>query len=240
MKPNAPHDLLKADPKDRERYRKFSLVHLTAYAVYWLNNWNIPTTYENISVLNGRLFPSDFGMPGFPNIPDGLRTNRSLMQMRPKYRGFATSDPRQGVHLTEKGLAEAMQVVDEIGPPSFNGKIVEQPVSEEDPRRPSKDRERSRNPAQIVNDIRSKILFRRYTEDRLNDAEVAHLLGLVGLYDHTLPTELRKAFSQIRSDAVEAGDDEVREFLDAVAERFSDYLNRPDPRRRPTKSQREA
>lgn len=239
MKPETPSDLLKADAKNRELYRKFSLVHLTAYSVYWLNHWEFPTTYENISVLNSRLFPNDFGMQGFANLPDGLRTNRSLLQMRPKYRGFATSDPRQGVHLTEKGLAEAMQVADAIGPPSFSGKIVELPVSEEDPRRPGKDRERARNPAQIVHDIRSKILFQRYIENRLNDAEVAHLLGLIGLYDHTPPTELRKAISQIRSDAVEAGDKQVCEFLDAAAERFSDYLNRPDPRRRPSKSKRE-
>jgi hypothetical protein len=240
VKPNTPIDLLKADAKDRERYRKFSLVHLTAYSVYWLTEWEIPTTYENVSVLNWRLFPNDFGMQGFPSIPDGLRTNRSLLQMRPKYRGFATSDPRQGVHLTEKGLEEATQVTEEIGPPSFSGKVVEQQVSEEDPRRPTKDRERSRNPAQIMHDIRSKILFRRYAENRLEDSEVAHLLGLVGLYDHTLPTELRKAFAQIRNDAVEAGDKQICEFLDAVGVRFSEYLNRPDPRRRPSKSKREA
>jgi hypothetical protein len=178
-------------------------------------------------------------MQGFPNLPDGLRTNRSLLQMRPKYRGFATSDPRQGVHLTEKGLAEALQVVEAIGPPSFGGKTVEQPAIEEDPRRPGKDRERSRNPAQIVKDVRSKILFRRYLDNRLEETEVAHLLGLVGLYDHTLPTELRKAFSQMRSDAIEAGDDEVCQFLDAVAARFVQYLNRPDPRRS-SKPKREA
>lgn len=240
VKPNTPIDILKADAKDRSRYRKFSLVHLTAYSVYWLTEWEIPTTYENVSVLNWRLFPNDFGMQGFPSLPDGLRTNRSLLQMRPKYRGFATSDPRQGVYLTEKGRIEALQVVDAIGPPSFGGAKVEQPAIEEDPRRPSKDRERSRNPVQIANEIRSKILFRRYTDNRLDEADVAHLLGLVSLYDHTLPTELRKAFSQIRSDAAEAGDDEVCNFLDAVAVRFADYLNRPDPRRRPSKTNRES
>lgn len=240
MKPNSPIELLNVDAKDRNRYRKFSLAHLTAYSVYWLTQWEIPTTYEHVSILNGRLFPNDFGMQGFPSLPDGLRTNRSLLQMRPKYRGFATSDPRQGVHLTEKGLTEALQVIEEIGPPSFGGTIVETPAIEQDPRRPGKDRERSRNPVQIVQDVRSKILFRRYSENRLDDADVAHLLGLVGLYDHTLPTELRKAFSQIRTDAIEAGDNEVCKFLDAVATRFADYLNRPDPRRSSSKSKRES
>jgi hypothetical protein len=110
LQPATARDLLKADPKEKKGYRFFSLVHLTAYSVYWLTQWGIPTTYENVSVLNGRLFPADFSMQGFPELPDAFRTNRSLLQMRPKYRGFATSDPREGVHLTEKGKTEAITV----------------------------------------------------------------------------------------------------------------------------------
>ena len=101
LQPTTARDLLKADAKEKENYRGFSLAHLTAYSVYWLTQWGIPTTYENVSVLNGRLFPADFSMQGFPELPDAFRTNRSLLQMRPKYRGFATSDPREGVHLGE-------------------------------------------------------------------------------------------------------------------------------------------
>ena len=78
---------------------------------------------------------------------------------------------------------------------------------------------------------RNKILFRRFKEGKLNETEVVHLLGLVGLYDHTLPTELRKAFKRMRADSVTVNDTEVVEFFDAVAERFHTYLNRPDPRR---------
>ena len=60
LQPATERDLLKADPKEMKNYRGFSLVHLTAYTVYWLTKWEISTTYENISVLNGRLFPADF------------------------------------------------------------------------------------------------------------------------------------------------------------------------------------
>jgi hypothetical protein len=97
MTPQNARDLLKVDAKDRRRYAEFSLAHLTAYSVHWLNVWNIGTSYENVSVLNGRLFPADFAMTGFPELPDASRTNRSLLQMRPKYRGLATTDPRRGV-----------------------------------------------------------------------------------------------------------------------------------------------
>jgi len=231
MEPQTARDLLKVDSKDRNLYAGFSLAHLTAYSVYWLTAWDIPTTYENVSVLNGRLFPDDFAMQGFSELPDAFRTNRSLLQMRPKYRNFAASNPRKGVYLTEKGGAVAAAVLQRIGAPTFGGLPVSIRSPTIDPRRPNKDMERARNPAQTVLDIRNKILFRRFKEGKLNETEVVHLLGLVGLYDHTLPTELRKAFKRMRADAVTVNDTEVVDFIDAVAERFHTYLNRPDPRR---------
>ena len=69
MQPATARDLLKADAKDKKNYRGYSLVHLTAYSVYGLTQWGIPTTYENVTVLNGRLFPADFSMQGFRAIP---------------------------------------------------------------------------------------------------------------------------------------------------------------------------
>jgi hypothetical protein len=171
-------------------------------------------------------------MQGFPEMPDGLRTNRSLMQMRPKYRGFATSDPRTGVNLTEKGEAEARRVTERLGVPECNGKPIEDQRPEIDPRRPCKGKERTRSPAELMEDIRARILYRRFCEGKLAEADVVHLLGLVGLYDHTLPSELRKAFGDLRKDAEEVGDSEIIRFLEAVRERFAGYLNRPDPRRR--------
>lgn len=229
MQPASARDLLKADPKERNQYRRFSLAHLTAYSVYWITQWGIPTTYENVSVLNSRLFPRDFSMQGFPELPDAFRTNRSLLQMRPGYRGFATSDPREGVHLTEKGKAQAMAVLATIGPPSFDGTSAPEPTVEVDPRRPNKDKEKTRNPAHIMEEIRSKILFRRFKEGKIAEAQIVHLLGLVGLYDHTLPSELRKAFDQLREDAQQVNDAEVLAFLQSVGERFRTYLDRRDP-----------
>ena len=58
------------------------------------------------------------------------------------------------------------------------------------------------------------------------DTEVVHLLGLVGLYDHTKPVELRNELKQLRKDAKAVGDNEVVGFLDSVEERFHSYLHR--------------
>jgi len=189
----------------------------------------MPTTYENVSVLNARLFPGDFGMAGFPGFPDAFRTNRTLLQMRPKYRAFATSDPRKGVHLTEKGKSEVSRVLSAIGVPTTEGKPVPSSVPVIDARRPNRDKERTFNPAQVVEEGKSKLLFRKYKEGKLEEADTVHLLGLLKAYDHTPPGEVRKMYRSMREAANDAQDDEFLGFLTAVHVRFRDYLEKQDP-----------
>jgi len=228
MRPESPRDLLKVDAKDESLYRKFafSLAHLTAYSVHWLAVWEMPSTYENTSVLNARLFPSKFALAGFPDFPDAMRTNREIMHLRPKYRGFATSDPRQGVFLTEKGRAAAMIVLEAIGPPSFEGKALPPQTPRFDLRRTKKNKDRTYNPARDLKDRRSRLLFRRFREGRLDETDVVHLLGLLGLYDHTQPVEVRREFKRLRDLASDLQDGEFLAFLDAVQKKFRRYLER--------------
>jgi hypothetical protein len=227
MKPTKARDLLKVDAKPRDacEHEKFSQAHLTAYSVHWLTVWEIPSTYENISVLNARLFPWKFTLAGFPEFPDAMCTNREIMHMRPKWRGLATSDPRRGVFLTEKGQQVVGRVLGVIGSPTLEGRPVPEDAMKDDVV-PTKRKERTRSPAQIVIDGRSKLLFRRFVEGRFDDTDVVHLLGLVSLYDHTPPAEVRKALRQLRSDAQSVGDHDFLTFLDRVEDRFSAYLRR--------------
>ena len=188
----------------------------------------IPMAYGNISVLNARLFPAQFAFTGFAESPDAMRTNRTLLQMRPKSRGLATSDPRRGVFLTEKGREAAAKVMEAIGGPTFEGKEVER-TSVAGDRPTAHGRERTRNPAKIIADCKGKLLYRRSTEGRFEETDIVHFLGLVSLYDHTPPQEVRKALRQLRTDAPSAADREFLEFLDRVEERFSACLNRAEP-----------
>src|ERR1035437_8562351 len=222
-------DLLRVDPKDRNLYEpfEFSLPHLTAYSISWLAACEIPTTYENISVLNARLFPAQFALAGFPEFPNLQRTNNTLLQMRPKYRGLATSDPRKGVFLTEKGRETAAKVLKAIGVPTFEGTPIDATIIS-DTRGMSKEKQHTRNPAQIVADGKAKLLYRRYAEQRFEETDVVHFLGLISLYDHTPPSEIRKAFRQLRGDAQAVADQEFLTFLARVEERFSAYLSRAD------------
>lgn len=115
----------------------------------------------------------------------------------PKYRGFATSDPRSGVHLTEKGRAGAARLIDAIGHPTFEGKPIPVEAIGTDPRRPSQKKERSYNPAQVLEKCRSRLLFRRYKEGRREETDVVHLLGLIGLYDHSASPTATAAFRSL-------------------------------------------
>jgi hypothetical protein len=79
-------DLLKLRPFARDVYKDYALRTLTAYVVHWLQTWGILTSLENVAVASHRLFPVKFGMVGWSEFPDVNRTNRSVLQMRPKYR----------------------------------------------------------------------------------------------------------------------------------------------------------
>ena len=230
MRPESPRDLLRVDAKDDRLYREagFSMAHLTTYSVHWLAVWDIRATYENISVLNARLFPSKFALAGFPEFPDAMCTNREILHLRPKGRGFATSDPRKGVFLTEKGRKAAATVLKAIGTPSFDGKVLPAEAARIDTRPTAKNRDKTYNPARDLEALRSRLLFRRFKEGHLDLTDVAHLLGLLGLYDHTPPAEVRREFKRLRDIASGLQDQEFMDFLDAVQKKFRAYFERQE------------
>src|SRR5438105_610710 len=83
-------DLVKIGAKRADAYESIALTSLTAYTLHWLSKWQLRRTIEAIAILNWRLFPEKFAMVGFREYPDAFRTNRSLLQMQPKYRNLLT------------------------------------------------------------------------------------------------------------------------------------------------------
>ena len=96
-------DLVLVAPKSPDRYPDAALTSLTAYSLFWLHRWQLPRTIEAIAILNWRLFPEKFSMVGYPEYPDAFRTNRSLLQMQPKYRNLLT-----GAEFTHYAAAKAL------------------------------------------------------------------------------------------------------------------------------------
>lgn len=221
----APVDLLNVSPFAAERYEELSLATLTAYSVYWLTQWGLPTTLENLAVLNFKLFPTKFAMVGWPVFPDVNRTNRSVLQMRPKYRNFATSITNRGVFLNERGMAEAQSLIEKLGSPKFaDGSTppIEAPIA----RIRGSGRPTTVHPEDLVAKIRNSQLFKMRKDAGWVDAEPIDLINFLEVYDHTPSEEKRRRLREFQMAAKELKDEEVQQFLDALSARFKSYLHK--------------
>src|SRR5262249_4215492 len=111
-------DLVLVAPKSADKYADAALTSLTAYSLFWLHRWQLPRTIEAIAILNWRLFPEKFSMVGYPEYPDAFRTNRSLLQMQPKYRNLLTGAATKGFSLNAKGMEIGEELTALLGPPA--------------------------------------------------------------------------------------------------------------------------
>ena len=220
-------DLLKLLPFEKKLYENLALTSLTAYSIFWLNEWNIPTSIENISIVSSRLFPKKFAMVGWPEFPDVNRTNRSVLQMRPKYRNLAYSASDKGVFLNENGLIEANSLIKKFGVPKFseNNNIKVAHINYEQVER-GKRRARSIHPEDAIKKVKSSRLFNLYLDRMLETAEAIHLIGMLGVYDHTPSKEKKRKLKELIDFAREIDDKEVCLFLIQTQEKFNNYLNK--------------
>ena len=109
---------MKVAAKPAEVYSEMSLTAMTAYSLYWLHQWKLSRTIEAVAILNWRLFPLKFAMVGFQEYPDAFRTNRSLLQMQPKYRNLLTGAAVKGFSLNERGMDTARELIEILGVPT--------------------------------------------------------------------------------------------------------------------------
>lgn len=218
-------DLLKLRSFGRDSYEDYALTTLTAYVVHWLQKWGIPTSLENVAVASHRLFPVKFGMVGWSEFPDVNRTNRSVLQMRPKYRNLATSASDKGVFLNQRGIEEATALIAKLGPPVTDaGQLTA--IIDEEVRPEVGKRARSIHPESDVEAVRRSPLFELHTSSRFDEAEAIDLIGLLDVYDHTPSAEKRSILRRLVESAKEVKDSEVVEFLGKIQTRFHRYLNR--------------
>jgi len=217
-------DLLKLTPYPSEDYETYALANLTACSVFLLQEWKLLTNIENVIVLNHRLFPTKFSLVGWPQFPDANRTNRSILQMRPKYRNLAASITDEGVFLNERGRDEATAILSKLGPPKIGDKdsiVVDYKVKSE---------QKSARPRTVTQDdvivkIKKSRLFKVYAESRWSEARAIDLLSLLGVYDHTPVKEKRNRLEVFKTSARETKDIEVQNFIKAVEDTFSSYLS---------------
>jgi hypothetical protein len=218
-------DILKLVPFAVAKYDDLSLATLTAYSAYWLTQWGLPTTLENVAVLNFKLFPTKFAMTGWAQFPDVNRANRSVLQMRPKYRNFATSITNKGIFLNERGIEEAQALMKRLGNPAFgDGSTpnVELPIA----RVRGSGRPTTVHAEDLVARVKKSRLFQSYREGRWSEVEAIDLINFLEVYDHTPGEEKRRRLKTFQSAAKELKDDEMLQFLENVASKFKTYLQR--------------
>ena len=218
-------DLLKLTPYPAEAYETYALANLTACSVFLLQEWKLLSNIENIVVLNHRLFPTKFALVGWPQFPDANRTNRSILQMRPKYRNLASSIRDKGVLLNERGIAEAKAILSKLGPPKIGDEdtitINYEIKAETGGKRP-----RTITSDDVIEKIKKSRLFKTYIEDRWSEARAIDLISMLGVYDHTPSSEKKNRLQLMKTAAREIRDIEIQNFIKAIEDSFSGYLSR--------------
>ena len=154
---------MKVAAKPPELYSEVALTALTAYSLYWLHQWRLTRTIEAVAILNWRLFPLKFAMVGFQEYPDAFRTDRSLLQMQPKYRNLLTGAAVKGFSLNERGMDTAIDLIRTLGTPSTDaGESLGTMEKRDIPKRVKSDR--SIEPERELERVRKSKLFGQMAE----------------------------------------------------------------------------
>lgn len=100
-------------------FKKYSGVSsrekLVVYSIKYLNDHNIPTTFNYVCMTAYKLFPEEFKLSDeFPEQADIAGLNRTLMHLRPSDRNLAYGKPNTFYELNDKGKALANQVQEGI------------------------------------------------------------------------------------------------------------------------------
>lgn len=198
-------------------YEALDLNRLTVYTILLLRERSLAASIENIAVANHTQFPKRFSLIGFPEFPDISRVNRALLQLRPKYRNWATGNTRMGWTLTVAGEAEA-RAIQELLARSKEGSTkatnLEQKVAVDAAS------VRTIDFAGELRRLRESSLFKK-AQEGWSGVSTLEVFDVLGAYTHTPAPALKKRLRELRQFAVDSSERDLVEFLDEIATRFS-------------------
>ncbi len=208
-KASTPTAIMGLKPYEADRYSAIDLNRLTVFAIKVLSDLDVPATFENIAVALFRMFPRRFAMVGFAEYPDATRVNRALLQLRPKYRNWATGKTRLGWQLTVGGEEEARALMGKLGTnASVNLKLSPSDLQAE----PGGKVKRTVHAEDGVARIRTSALWQKFQLGWEN-ADALEALDVLEAYSHTPPEALTHRLARLRTTAASVGDDDVVNFL---------------------------
>lgn len=214
-------DLSQVAAKPRDLYGDVPLVFLTAYSLYWLHEWKVRRSIEAIAVLNWRLFPAKFAMVGFDEYPDAFRTNRSLLQMQPKYRNLLTGAAVKGFSLNQRGMEKAHELIGILGAPATGlGASLGDATKAPPPAKRKPGLARSLEPEREIARVKNSKIFQKWMQGAMTDRDLIHVHALLAIFDHT-PTAVRmRAMKDLEDAAAKVSDSEAARFLGDIRTMF--------------------
>lgn len=210
-------DVLEDVPEFPEAaYSDFDLNRLVCFTLSWLQDHRIPTTFENIVVAAFRMFPAKFALEGYASYPDAARTNRALLQLRPKYRNWARGNVQKGFILTESGIAEVAQVREALHGTAPRGRGPG--------RRQAQGLPRTMDLSQELQQLELSALFAKWQGNQLDTGTVLEFLDMLNAYAYTPPKALKERIDILESTARQLERDDLVDFLQAVRKTFAQQV----------------
>jgi hypothetical protein len=103
-------DLEGVKPIDDSIQKKLSADVCSLLAMSQLESQGLNLSFENITMMAFRLFPSKFSLPNYPSYPDSHKVHESvtlhMQYTKGMTRHWAEGKPRQGYRITEQGRRE--------------------------------------------------------------------------------------------------------------------------------------
>jgi hypothetical protein len=216
-------DLRSIQSVPKAAYSDLPLSDLAAYGMSLVLEMNERLTIENICVALHRLFAEKFALVGFPEHPDGMRVNRTLLQMQPRYRNYATGSAKKGFVLTTLGWAAASSVKRHIelaqAAPSGRTAYRRTPPKPRDTKRTLSDED-------IIRGVRDSDLFRLYLSGDFESARGLEFLALLNAFAHTPKKEISRRLTDIEVAAKNVKDTDVSAFLNECRRKYASLLKR--------------
>ena len=206
--------LLSLKPHNKNNYESASLAQLMAFCVGHLHDQGITATFETITIVAFKLFPSRFSLVGFEEHPDAARINRALLQSRPKYQNLIVGDVHKGYCLTHKGEHAAEQVRKTLSSHT-QAMVSKKKVA----------RHRTFTGEVTVNRIESTQLYRQWRENPEAEIDLYSIWLLLEVTPYTEKEIIRGIFQDFREAAEAAKRDDMLRFLGWIKGRYPDIIS---------------
>lgn len=198
-----------------DRYGHIDLNRLAVFAISYMQEHAIPVTFEYVVVTVYRMFPAKFALEGFPNYPDATRVNRALLQLRPKYRGWATGDVQHGFVLTETGT----QVVEQTRRLLDNPDLAAAAHKRVSPKAP-----RTMLPAAELLEVERSRLYEKWKKGSSDEVDRYAIWELLQAYPYTPKEYLRDRLAHLRSQAHNLKRQDLVQFFEWVRKEYQAQL----------------